>query len=74
MTTNDVIDELIDTAGKLPQYGQTAMDWALENAWWVLGPVWSSDQEFGRSPAREGSVLIGRQSWREAISPMSSGP
>jgi hypothetical protein len=36
MTTNDVIDELIDTAGKLPQYGQTAMDWALGNAWWVL--------------------------------------
>ncbi|WP_327429686.1 MFS transporter [Streptomyces sp. NBC_01236] len=40
----------------------------------ALGPVWSSDQEFGRSPAREGSVLIGRQSWREAISPMSNGP
>nr|WP_193241857.1 AAA family ATPase [Streptomyces phaeolivaceus] len=41
---------------------------------WDLGPVWSLDQEFGRSPAREGSVLIGHQSWREAISPMSSGP
>ncbi|MFE3639046.1 hypothetical protein, partial [Streptomyces sp. NPDC059168] len=32
----------------------------------LLGPVWSSDQEFGRSPARGGSFLIGRQSWREA--------
>ncbi|APU42977.1 hypothetical protein BSL84_27560 [Streptomyces sp. TN58] len=39
-----------------------------------LGPVWSSDQEFSRSPARGGSVLIDRQSWREAISPTSSGP
>ncbi|WP_420716464.1 transposase, partial [Streptomyces sp. H27-H1] len=34
----------------------------------MLGPVWSPDHEFGRSPARGGPVLIGHQSWREAIS------
>lgn len=40
----------------------------------LLGPVWSSDHEFGRSPVRGGSALIGRWLWREAISPTSSGP
>jgi hypothetical protein len=39
-----------------------------------LGPVWSSGHEFGGSPARRDQFLIGHQSWREAISPTSSGP
>ncbi|MBT2469543.1 hypothetical protein J7E97_17065, partial [Streptomyces sp. ISL-66] len=29
----------------------------------ALGPVWSPDHEFGRSPARRVLVLIGHQSW-----------
>ncbi|MGA5442515.1 hypothetical protein ACPCKW_23765 [Streptomyces griseoincarnatus] len=36
MTTNDVIDGVISTAGKLPAYGEAAANWALANAWWVL--------------------------------------
>lgn len=36
MTTNDVIDGVIATGGKLPGYGQTAADWAMANGWWVL--------------------------------------
>lgn len=36
MTTNDVIDEVIAAAGKLPQYGQAAANWSIANAWWLL--------------------------------------
>lgn len=35
MTTNDVIDNILSTAGKLPQLAQNAEAWAEGNLWWV---------------------------------------
>ncbi|KOV73295.1 hypothetical protein ADL01_18645, partial [Streptomyces sp. NRRL WC-3618] len=58
---------LADMAGGNQVSASTVRRWVTE-VLRLLGPVWSSDLEFGRSPARVGSVLISRQSWREAIS------
>jgi hypothetical protein len=36
VTTNDVIDHVLATAGKIPAYAQAAEDWAAGNLWWVM--------------------------------------
>ncbi|MBV9024008.1 MAG: hypothetical protein JO362_09480 [Streptomycetaceae bacterium] len=38
MTTNDVIDRIINIGQHLPTYGQTASTWLSDNVWW-LAPV-----------------------------------
>ncbi|MEU2354528.1 hypothetical protein ABZ599_16425 [Streptomyces misionensis] len=36
MTTNDVIDRLIQVGQDLPPYGQAAITWLTGNIWWLI--------------------------------------
>lgn len=35
VTTNDVIDKLVDGARSVPEYAQIVARWGLGNAWWI---------------------------------------
>ena len=42
MTTNDVIDGVLSTGGKLPELAAEAQNWALDNLWWITLLAFSS--------------------------------
>ncbi|MFJ6438225.1 hypothetical protein [Streptomyces sp. NPDC091416] len=60
MTTNDVIDHLIQVVQDLPAYGQAALTWLTGNMWWlisvpvIVGPSASvARRRLGRKPLRD---------------------
>ncbi|GKQ34626.1 hypothetical protein [Streptomyces sp. A012304] len=60
MTTNDVIDRLIQVGQDLPAYGQTAITWLTGNMWWLIPvplvvavSVSVARRRFGRKPLKD---------------------